>query len=560
MIVVEKFKEKCKQKEVERHFLKVLCVFIVVLNAILLSFISNKQGAKKIDFSDDWLIKYNDQKEVKMKLQDFTCDRVKNGDTIVLRKVIDKKTLKKIETIQYALLVKQRNIEVNVFIDNEATQQLKNKDFYVISIPSSAYGKEIKLEYKIREREKFSKLSNILLCDEYDYVKDTMREEVFCIIASGFMLIFGIMTIIFILCTNENNSFLTRISLTGTFMICICFWFFSMSRTNSIFFENKILKDILEYYSIYYGVPVLTIFSYTFVEDKKIKKQYQIITKILTVIVVGATVWTLLDSSMIIFWLSIIELLGMGIIIWSAKNVSKVYKNKSKSEKILIWSYVDLGVSMVIESAIFIVKTQCSLIYQITYIMKISLIVFMVLMLWSCFTYASEFINNNVEKETLTEKAYQDILTGLYNRSKVNETLDSMIEEKKKEYTIIYFDLNDLKKINDSLGHIAGDRYLVIFSECLKENMVGEFSVIGRMGGDEFIAIAERYFKKDSIEKRIQKILNDVIRRYQLEYKKDVSFAYGYISSNEKRYTELSKALKIADDKMYICKKRQKET
>lgn len=90
----------------------------------------------------------------------------------------------------------------------------------------------------------------------------------------------------------------------------------------------------------------------------------------------------------------------------------------------------------------------------------------------------------------LQNKAYHDPLTGLYNKAAtealINESLLSLEPFADQQAALLIIDIDDFKKINDSLGHLAGDAVL----EAIAGKMQSVFSdqtIIGRIGGDEFV-------------------------------------------------------------------------
>ncbi len=84
--------------------------------------------------------------------------------------------------------------------------------------------------------------------------------------------------------------------------------------------------------------------------------------------------------------------------------------------------------------------------------------------------------------------AVTDALTGLLNRTAIDERLEKLVREKKGLLCLL--DLDHFKSINDLFGHDTGDRILVMFSEILKKSLC-EGDVCGRIGGDEFLLFAE---------------------------------------------------------------------
>lgn len=91
----------------------------------------------------------------------------------------------------------------------------------------------------------------------------------------------------------------------------------------------------------------------------------------------------------------------------------------------------------------------------------------------------------------LAEQAVRDPLTGLYNRRFFDETLAHQIETARRysrELTLVLFDLDNFKAVNDTLGHEAGDAFLKNFARLLQAT-ARKADIVCRIGGDEFAVI-----------------------------------------------------------------------
>lgn len=88
------------------------------------------------------------------------------------------------------------------------------------------------------------------------------------------------------------------------------------------------------------------------------------------------------------------------------------------------------------------------------------------------------------------EKANRDALTGLYNRQALEELVNSLLQKRKRAHSaMIFIDIDDFKRINDTLGHICGDDVL----RCIARRLTKVFrstDVVARYGGDEFVVFA----------------------------------------------------------------------
>ncbi len=87
------------------------------------------------------------------------------------------------------------------------------------------------------------------------------------------------------------------------------------------------------------------------------------------------------------------------------------------------------------------------------------------------------------------ELALRDPLTGLANRRNVEERIESRVAGG-LGFCVLVIDLNRLKKVNDTYGHLAGDNLLQQFAQELRSNFRGT-DLVGRWGGDEFIVVMD---------------------------------------------------------------------
>ena len=104
-------------------------------------------------------------------------------------------------------------------------------------------------------------------------------------------------------------------------------------------------------------------------------------------------------------------------------------------------------------------------------------------------------------EEALTRLATTDTLTGIYNRGKIEESLRQEMARAARygsPLTIILFDLDYFKKINDSLGHSIGDQVLKEVAATVGRQ-IRETDVLGRWGGEEFMVLCPGTMAEDAI-------------------------------------------------------------
>lgn len=156
----------------------------------------------------------------------------------------------------------------------------------------------------------------------------------------------------------------------------------------------------------------------------------------------------------------------------------------------------------------------------------------------------------------LEQKAYIDLHTGLPNKSKCEELLHN-VEFIKEPTACIVFDLNNLKRVNDSLGHSIGDQLILNFARLLR-NSVPSKDFVGRYGGDEFMAVIYNTSREN-----ISAILSELQREteqfnsYGTHIK--ISYSHGWALSADYNECTLRTLFDKADKYMYENKQQSKQ-
>ena len=108
--------------------------------------------------------------------------------------------------------------------------------------------------------------------------------------------------------------------------------------------------------------------------------------------------------------------------------------------------------------------------------------------------------------------AHHDSLTGMLNRSAFMERLQSSLQQAERGHrrlALLFIDLNNFKRVNDSLGHLEGDRVLVTVAERVRACLRGNDQV-ARFGGDEFVVLLEDIHGREDVLTVLQALLNVV--------------------------------------------------
>lgn len=167
--------------------------------------------------------------------------------------------------------------------------------------------------------------------------------------------------------------------------------------------------------------------------------------------------------------------------------------------------------------------------------------------------------NKYLVDETVNMSRF-DKLTGAYSRNYFEKIIAAQNDTSlgsMTSYALVLCDLNYLKIINDSYGHVAGDAILKAFSKLIQQN-IRESDVISRIGGDEFVILL-RNISAEKANEKMTAIFNK-IKDHTIEYQGHdlpVSFSYGIaVSPDDSMVYEI--LTKIADIRMYKFKENFK--
>ena len=148
----------------------------------------------------------------------------------------------------------------------------------------------------------------------------------------------------------------------------------------------------------------------------------------------------------------------------------------------------------------------------------------------------------------LCEVAATDELTGILNRKAGKEKLAQTLKNLKKDekFTAVLYDIDGLKWVNDTYGHLEGDRLLTYVAKNIEQEL-SESDFVFRLSGDEFIIIFmnQDTDKADSWIKKMLKILKKGRKAVGIDY--DVTFSYGLATIEERERLTVSDVLSLVD-------------
>ena len=159
------------------------------------------------------------------------------------------------------------------------------------------------------------------------------------------------------------------------------------------------------------------------------------------------------------------------------------------------------------------------------------------------------------ELEKTKEESKEDFLTKLYNKRALDEYMnikEAEFERYKRNFSVIMFDIDFFKKVNDTYGHDAGDAVLAAFAKILKKE-ARFVDIVGRFGGEEFMALLSETDAKggsvfaDKVRKKVEK------SRFMYKGNR-ISVTVSAGISERVKHSSLQNVINSADEYLYKAK------
>jgi diguanylate cyclase (GGDEF)-like protein/PAS domain S-box-containing protein len=160
-------------------------------------------------------------------------------------------------------------------------------------------------------------------------------------------------------------------------------------------------------------------------------------------------------------------------------------------------------------------------------------------------------------QDTLTTAARHDHLTGLPNRRLFAELLQRSIAQNARaatpKYAVLFIDLDGFKLVNDSLGHVVGDQFLVAIASRLEVNL-RPGDALARLGGDEFAVLIEDFASPDEVCLVAERLQRSLVEPISLSGRELYASASIGVVLGGPQYHTVDGVLRDADIAMYRAK------
>lgn len=156
---------------------------------------------------------------------------------------------------------------------------------------------------------------------------------------------------------------------------------------------------------------------------------------------------------------------------------------------------------------------------------------------------------------SMIEESYIDSLTGLLNKKSIMNYAQNALKSKNCAHVAFaIMDIDDFKGVNDSFGHMFGDKVIKAVGDVI-QNAIGTNAVAGRMGGDEFLVIFEKFTDEIEFRNVLRCIKTNVAKIYPDQMKRHLTCSIGLARYGVGPFsTTYHDLFKIADRSLYLAK------
>lgn len=554
---------------IRRAFLAVIAISILSFGLLLLG--SKRFNAPKrfdlIQLDSGWTISRGNNSWELDSVNESNIGIVNNGDTLTLSN-----TLPDIDLLQPTLYFRTVLSDVKVYVNDELVytfgdeyltlERMLPKMENFVPLPADYQGKKVQVEITAHEDRAFSGLYPLYFGNYNDIKNDIIQSNRFPLVVGIYLCHLGFMLIILapFLAFSKNHDFSIFFSavtsiMIGVYILCYndVFWYIS---------DNPAFYTFIEYFALF-SIPAAILGFVLTAGQAPFLKLGILLFQLSTGFVLITSLLHVSNRMHICNFVSMFHTFSLAEGIFVVFSLIKVAIEESRVKSDLRGK-TSSTIILIIGLIIF---TLCALIDIVKFnIMKFSnmgevhaqinfttlgALVFIMSLLLDYFYHCIEYISESTVKTELEGLAYTDTLTNLSNRARCEQYLVDLTGD----FTVISLDLDYLKYTNDNFGHDQGDRLLNGFSEILTECFTSA-SLIGRMGGDEFIVVLP-YVDEERIIRDINCLTDQLAYRNSQECKLRFSASWGYASSNDKELGGNHSAQNVyllADKRMYIMK------
>lgn len=534
-------------------------VLSIIAGLIIIGLVFHFTGEKgdTLELTGPFLVKdSNGNEKVYNDRSDYNIN-LKKGDWVEISSTIDNYD-DNYNAILFSVYFCQAELSIDdkvIYTDSRNLDDAMYKSHYSrVAIDKNYSGSKLTIKYTAADRVQIRSIPIISITDMNKSYVNYIHNNLIKISMAVILIFTGIVLIIFEVIQRNYAKSYVKMFILALCSISAGVWILSLIRFMNIFGFPLYLTYWLEYISLFLTVSFATYyFSYTDGISSTIKKGFRYSARFQIIFILIASI---LNLSSLVSFHAILPLYHVfiiaGIIIIACMYIKRIRKPHISEIVITGAIVIVLLVTLMDFYGYYFVNSE--------YTFSNSIMSYLVIILISILVadYIHSFVKmytDEVQLISLENMAYTDAITKLANRNKCEKYFHEINEKSIGKFEIIMFDINGLKYVNDTFGHQYGDELIENFAKALKNVFVYDDIFVGRMGGDEFVAIIE----EDKIEKTQEYLDNlnkytEYINESNI-YKYTIKYSYGISICDRTRNNDIWKSFSKADSSMYQMKR-----
>lgn len=563
---MEEFLKLDIKKKIYYFIVMAAFLLIMVIPVIMVTTEKNVES-NDIVLDDRWTVTVNDKVYKDVTLSKFRFDMGNRGDILTFEHVIPRYDTTEDPTINLYSI----HATVKVSVDNEVIYQYGQDRYqenkllgygrHFIPLGKNQMGKKLTIEMHISENNAFDGQQPVIISDGRKFVSKDIAGKRFNLAISMFLMVFGVIIMILSMLMLKSSVNFIQTFCIAMFSFLVGCWTLCNMDLIEYFSSDLLVKTYMEYMTFYVLPLPFTYYFRDRLEEKGFPKWLKIYFKVLIIaeIAFAAFAYTMQFFNIMHLpsFLSVAHILMMLALLFIVFINIWARKNSQDSINSVMVGIAIAVILTVIELVRFNINKYFLGFSKNEYSSKtcFAVLIIVISMLVDYGKKISQTLYRIAQQQLFKQMAYMDELTGLANRRKCEEYIKEL-ETHTEKYCILCFDLNLLKKINDTYGHEKGDELIKRFADVLRE-VYSLYGITARTGGDEFVAILNNVSVQET-----EKLISDMLILIETKNKEEdilkLSTAYGYAMSDEVADSNPHIIYKLADDRMYEYKKKSK--
>lgn len=543
----------------------ILCLSVIGVLLVCKVTAYQKNSADYIFLKNGWKITADGIQYENVDLNELKLQQQNKGDEVRMSLVLPEKLMLNPELRIYTV-----HTDIQVWIDGEEIysygQKLRENGkmvglgYHFIELSESYAGKKLEILMHVTENNAFTSFEVPVICNAHEALQDFIMENKLPLAVNLFLIVFGVCVLVVSLIFAIKNNEFGKLSCIALFSIGIGLWSLCNYNLITIFTYNVLVKAYVEYISLYASTLFVILY---FKEDMKLRRKrklrimYTLLLACQTVFTLVAVIFQITNVCHFPAVLKYQHVILFVFVLYSL--ISMIYDIRTgqiRNKATLIGMLIMIGIGLC-DMIRFNLQKYITAFQGGMFIswLCIGALIFVILAMVDFCLGITQVLRKTERVRTLEKMAYIDVLTEIANRRKVELEWDRLDGEGKK-YGMISFDLNNLKRTNDTKGHDAGDFLIKKFAESLSA-VFEPYGMVGRMGGDEFIVVLPDMTNVD-IDKLMGKFWKQLEKMNQEHPELNMSAAYGFCKKGENATQTAREIYREADARMYEKKIQMK--